>query len=119
MNLKIKLKNESSLKNLSSAQKKESDKTDEANTFMDRSNLSGLPKNDYTSSNAKGDHSGIENILLDEKMSDISFSMNINEIIGSFEDKTEIQRMKEELSNKDQCIVELLKKIEQLDKAVN
>ena len=95
------MKNESSLKNLSSAQKKASDKTDEAQTILNRSNLSGLPKNDYTSSNAKGDHSGIENILLDEKMSDISFSMNIHEIIGSFDDKAEIQRMKEELSTKD------------------
>jgi hypothetical protein len=30
-------------------------------------------------------------------MSDMSFSLNINEIIGSFDDKTEFQKMKEEI----------------------
>lgn len=32
-----------------------------------------------------------------EKISDMSFQLNINEIIGSIDEKTEIQKMKEEL----------------------
>ena len=54
-----------------------------------------------------------------EKMSDMSFQLNINEIIGSIDEKSELQKMKEELQNKDRCIEELLKKIEQLDRTVN
>lgn len=52
-------------------------------------------------------------------MSDISFQLNINEIIGSIDERSELQKMKEELHNKDQCIQDLLKKIEKLDRTVN
>ncbi len=52
-------------------------------------------------------------------MSDMSFQLNINEIIGSIDEKSELQKMKEELHNKDRCIQELLMKIEQLDRTVN
>ena len=45
--------------------------------------------------------------------------MNINEIIGSIDEKSELQKMKEELHSKDRCIQELLKKIEQLDRTAN
>lgn len=54
-----------------------------------------------------------------EKMSDMSFQLNINEIIGSIDEKSELQVMKEELHDKDRCIQELLKKIEQLDRTVS
>jgi hypothetical protein len=37
-------------------------------------------------------------------MSDMSFQLNINEIIGSIDEKSELQKMKEELHNKDRCI---------------
>ncbi len=33
----------------------------------------------------------------DEKMSDMSFSYNLNEIIGSMDEKTELKKMKNEL----------------------
>ena len=49
----------------------------------------------------------------------MSFQLNINEIIGSIDEKSELQKMKEELQNKDRCIQELLRKIEQLDRTVN
>jgi len=52
-------------------------------------------------------------------MSDMSFQLNINEIIGSIDEKSEMQKMKEELQSKDKCIQELLKKIELLDRTVN
>jgi hypothetical protein len=45
----------------------------------------------------------------------MSFQLNINEIIGSIDEKSELQKMKEELHTKDLCIVELLKKIEHLE----
>lgn len=41
---------------------------------------------------------------VNEKMSDMSFQLNINEIIGSIDEKSELQKMKEELHNKDRCI---------------
>lgn len=56
---------------------------------------------------------------INEKMSDMSFQLNINEIIGSIDEKSELQKMKEELNSKDRCIQELLKKIEQLDRTVH
>jgi len=62
---------------------------------------------------------------VDERMSDMSFSLNINEIIGSFDEnnsntnKSELIKIKEEIQQKDECIQELLKKIESLDKVVN
>ena len=66
---------------------------------MNRSTLSA-PRNAYNSNN-KNDHSGIEaSNIIDEKSSEMSF-LNINEIIGSFDDKTEIIKMREELSTKD------------------
>lgn len=49
----------------------------------------------------------------------MSFQLNINEIIGSIDEKSELQKMKEELHTKDLCIVELLKKIEHLEQKVN
>jgi hypothetical protein len=43
-------------------------------------------------------------VLDNEKMSDMSFQLNINEIIGSIDEKSELQIMKEELHDKDKCI---------------
>lgn len=54
-----------------------------------------------------------------EKLSDMSFQLNINEIIGSIDEKSEIVKMKQELQSKDKCIAELLKRIEQLDRNVS
>ena len=57
---------------------------------LNTSNLSA-PRNAYNSNNKIIDQPGIETSnIVDEKLSDMSFSLNINEIIGSFEDKTEI-----------------------------
>ena len=41
---------------------------------------------------------------INEKMSDMSFQLNINEIIGSIDEKSELKKMKQELHNKDRCI---------------
>lgn len=49
----------------------------------------------------------------------MSFQLNINEIIESIDEKSEIVKMKEELQSKDECIRELLKKIEHLDQTVS
>lgn len=56
-------------------------------------NLSA-PRDAYHSSK-KIDHSGLETSnIIDEKMSDMSFSYNLNEIIGSMDDKSELKIMK-------------------------
>ncbi len=69
--------------------------------------------------NSVGNIETTSQIVIDnDKMSDMSFQLNINEIIGSIDEKSELQKMKEELISKDQCIKELLRKIEQLDRAV-
>lgn len=40
----------------------------------------------------------------DEKESDMSFSLNFKEIIGSIDEKTEMEKMKMELQEKDDYI---------------
>ena len=47
----------------------------------------------------------------DDKISDTSFSYNLNEFIGSIDEKAEIKKMKDELLEKDKCIEELLYRI--------
>lgn len=49
----------------------------------------------------------------------MSFSLNFNEIIGSIDEKLEVVKMKQEMQQKDDCIQELLKRIEQLEKKVD
>lgn len=56
--------------------------------------------------------------MIDEEMSDMSFSLNFNDIIGSVDEKSEMDKLKGELQAKDNCIQELLKKIEELDQKV-
>lgn len=64
--------------------------------MLNQSNLSA-PRDAYNSTN-KIDHSGIETSnIIDEKMSDMSFSQNLHEIIGSLDEKSEIDKMKNEL----------------------
>jgi len=108
-NLKIKLKNESSFKKLKvNTNKKASDNTvmkrsSTKDETQSRANLSA-PRNAYNSYN-QINHSGIETShIVDEKLSDMSFSINMNEIIGSFDEKNEITKMREELKHKDECI---------------
>lgn len=85
--------------------------------ILNNSNLSA-PREAYNS-NAKINSSAIEaSNIIDEKMSDMSFSLNFNEIIGSMDEKSEMRKMKSELQQKDDCIRELLRKIEQLDTKV-
>jgi len=48
------------------------------------------PREDYNS-NTKIEQSAIETSnIMEEKMSDLSFSMNFNEIIGNIDEKNEI-----------------------------
>jgi hypothetical protein len=54
--------------------------------------------------------------IIDEKMSDMSFSLNFNEIIGKIDEKSEVIKMKQEMQQKDECIQALLKRIELLEK---
>lgn len=56
--------------------------------------------------------------MIDEEMSDMSFSLNFNDIIGSVDEKSEMDKLKVELKAKDNCIQELLKRIEELDQKV-
>lgn len=110
-NLKIKLTSNNSFKKLKlSTQKKQGlggianatsiIRSSTKDDCLNRSNLSA-PRNAYNS-NTKIDNSGIETShIIDEKMSDMSFSYNLNEIIGSMDDKTELKRMKNELNEKD------------------
>lgn len=51
-------------------------------------------------------------MMIDERMSDMSFSYNLNDLIGSMDEKVEIKKMKNELQEKDNCIKELLERIE-------
>lgn len=37
-------------------------------------------------------------------MSDMSFSLNFNEIIGSIDEKSDVVKMKHEMQQKDECI---------------
>jgi hypothetical protein len=108
-NLKIKLKNEStSFKKLKlSTNKKASEKTviirSSTKDILNHSNLSA-PREAYNST-AKINSSAIEaSNIIDEKMSDMSFSLNFNEIIGSMDEKSEMRKMKSELQQKDDCI---------------
>jgi hypothetical protein len=50
--------------------------------------------------------------LHDERVSDMSLCYNLNEFIGSMDEKIELKKMKDELQEKDACIQELLRKIE-------
>jgi hypothetical protein len=100
--LKIKLKNEStSFKKLKlSTTKKASEKTviihSNTKDILNHSNLSA-PREAYNST-AKVNSSAIEaSNIIDEKMSDMSFSLNFNEIIGSMDEKSEMRKMKSEL----------------------
>jgi hypothetical protein len=63
------------------------------------------PREAYNSNN-KNDQSAIEtsNIIMDEKFSDLSFSSNFKDIIGSIDDKYDVDKMKQELQQKDDCI---------------
>lgn len=56
---------------------------------------------------------------MDEKLSDMSFSLNFKEIIGSIDEKSEMDKMRVELQQKDEYIQELLKRIDELDGKVN
>jgi hypothetical protein len=47
-------------------------------------------------------------VIIDERLSDMSFSYNLNDLIGSMDEKVEIKKMKDELQEKDKCIQELL-----------
>lgn len=51
----------------------------------------------------------------DEKLSDMSFTLNFKEIIGSIDEKTEMEKMKMELQEKDDYIQFLLKRLEEQD----
>lgn len=52
------------------------------------------PRETYNSNN-KNDHSAIETSnILDEKFSDLSFSSNFKDIIGSIDDKYDVDKMK-------------------------
>ena len=50
--------------------------------------------------------------IIDEKMSDMSFSLNFHDIIGKIDEKSEVIKMKQEMHQKDECIQALLKRIE-------
>ncbi len=101
-NLKIKLKNESSLKKLKLSTQKKSDKIRVKNDggasgTTEQKDMSA-PREAYNSNN-KNDHSAIEtsNIIMDEKFSDLSFTSNFKDIIGSIDDKYDVDKMKQEL----------------------
>ncbi|CDW81575.1 UNKNOWN [Stylonychia lemnae] len=126
-NLKIKLKNESSYKKLKLSSTRKNNiqgmgpsilRSNTKDEILNQSNLSA-PREAYNSNN-KIDHSQMETSnIIDEKISDMSFSQNLNEIIGSLDEKSEFVKMKNELQEKDECIQELLRRIDQLDKKVN
>ena len=61
----------------------------------------------------KNDQSVIE--TSEEKLSDMSVSLNFKEIIRSIDEKTELEKMKQELQEKDDIIQHLLKKIDEQD----
>lgn len=105
-NLKIKLTNDHSFKKLKlSTSKNRMGGLGKTNSILrsntkdeifNQSNLSA-PRDAYNSNN-KINHSAIETSnIIDEKMSDMSFSYNLNEIIGSIDDKNEMAKMKSEL----------------------
>lgn len=104
-NLKIKLKNESSYKKLKLSTNRNYNNVGNMPSIMrsntkdeklNHSNLSA-PREAYNS-NTKIDQSGMETSnIIDEKISDMSFSQNLNEIIGSLDEKNEIVKMKSEL----------------------
>ena len=73
---------------------------------LNHSTLSA-PRDAYNSNNKIVDQSAgmIETSnIIDEKMSDLSFSQNLNEIIGSLDEKSEMVKMRNELQEKDDCI---------------
>ena len=50
---------------------------------------------------------------MEEKLSDTSFTLNFKEIIGSMDDKSELEQMKAKLQEKDEYIKVLLRKLEE------
>ena len=62
------------------------------------------PREAYSSTH-KGEHSAIETSnIMEEKLSDTSFTLNFKEIIGSMDEKNEIEQMKARLQEKDDLI---------------
>lgn len=107
-NLKIKVKNDSSQKKqkITTSKKKTTVqhkniasiiRSNTKDEILNQSNLSG-PRVAYNSNTKINDNSAIEaSNIMDEKISDISFSYNLNEIIGSLDEKSELIKMKNEL----------------------